>query len=173
MESSRCFADIGIGGDVLSYPRISHHYLWSRQCVCEKICVRTDNLSLFPVRPAAIDLSKARNLRDAILRPRSLGVKWITMALQATIPGHRELRKFSIHLRYILTFLDFDVMKQSTDYGEWLDLDRLLVQFWEPRSTRPKVVCTTWDGHPRRDLRGFTACLLPELTKRGIIDLVE
>ena len=48
-----------------------------------------------------------------------------------------------------------------------MDLDRLLVQFWDSRSIRPKVVT---EKKGKRDWAGY---LLPEITKRGIIDLVE
>ena len=54
-----------------------------------------------------------------------------------------------------------------------MDLDRLLVEFWELRSIRPKI---TNGSTPRNDeKKGFmidcVGCLLPEITKRGIIDL--
>ena len=55
---------------------------------------------------------------------------------------------------------------------EWPDLDRLLVRFWESCSVR-----TTLESfEPSSSAKGMTdlaMCLLPELTKRGAIDLVE
>ena len=54
---------------------------------------------------------------------------------------------------------------------EWEDLDRLLVQFWTSHSIRPKV---TYEPGPRRkDIRVHAPRLLPELTRRGLVDLVE
>jgi hypothetical protein len=53
-------------------------------------------------------------------------------------------------------------------HGQWLDLDRLLVYFWELRSIRPKVVDTSkedWGTGVHFE------CLLPEITKRGLIDV--
>jgi len=61
---------------------------------------------------------------------------------------------------------------RSTTHGEWMDLDRLLVQFWESHLTDPKVIRMAWEGR-KPDVRGYVECLLPELTKRGVIDLVE
>ena len=102
-------------------------------------------------------------------RLTSLSVGWITTAIQTTTPKHRDLRKISIRLPPILAS-DVDIMKKSAMYGEWLDLDRFLVQSCESRSTRPKVMCT--EAHGKRCKRGFTECLLPELTRRGMLDLV-
>ena len=49
---------------------------------------------------------------------------------------------------------------------EWQDLDRLLVQFWTSHSIRPKLV----DSSER--LKNRTLTLFPELTKRGLLDVV-
>ena len=59
-------------------------------------------------------------------------------------------------------------------WEEWLDLDRLLVQFWESSSIRPKVVVMVqipgaWNA---RYSVGYER-LLPEITERGIIDLTS
>ena len=56
----------------------------------------------------------------------------------------------------------------EANFEQWLNLDRLLVQFWESRSIRPKVVCAKL-----REGRDWAGCLLPEITGRGIIDLFE
>jgi len=119
-----------------------------------------------------IDLSKATKLRDVVFRPQSSSVEWITAAFKTTTPNHRELQKISIGFPYFSGSLDVDTISQSTSFREWLDLDRLLVQFWESRSTGPKVTCAVWDGR-KRDVRGCVECLLPELTRRGAIGLVE
>ena len=53
-----------------------------------------------------------------------------------------------------------------------MDIDRLLVEFWELRSIRPKI---TNGSTPRNDEKGvmidWVGYLLPEITKRGRIDL--
>ena len=128
---------------------------------------------LFPVGSAAIDLSKARKLRDVIFRPGSLSVEWIATAFQTTTPNHRQLQKISIRLPSHLRNVNANVIKRwSPTYGQWLDLDHLLVQFWESRSTRPKVICTARVGR-KWDLKRFTECLLPELARRGAVGLVD
>jgi len=126
---------------------------------------------VFPVGSATIDLSKATKLRDLAFRPESLNVKWIVTAFQTTTPKHQELRKVSIGVPYSLVSInDVDAVKRSTTFGEWRDLDHLLVRFWESHPTRPRVVCTTWQGW-EGDMRGFTECFFPELTRRGAIDV--
>ena len=56
-------------------------------------------------------------------------------------------------------------------HQQWHDLDQLLVQFWISHSIRPKVTYET--GARRKDMRDCTQSLLPELTRRGLVDLVE
>ena len=51
----------------------------------------------------------------------------------------------------------------------WSDLDRLLVEVWESRSIRPRVGCRGL-GEKQRDMDSCIGCLLPEITKRGIVD---
>jgi len=119
-------------------------------------------------RSAPIDLSKATRLKNAVFRLKSMDVEWITTAFQTTIPKHPELQQISIHVPYDLTTFD---VKRSTVHGQWLDLDLLLVQFCELRSTHPKLTCRALIGETR-DMREFVKDLLPELTRRGMIDLV-
>ena len=56
-------------------------------------------------------------------------------------------------------------------YGEWLDLDRLLVQFWELRLIRPKVTYNVVLVDKEKETINCVSCLLLETTNRGIIDL--
>ena len=62
-------------------------------------------------------------------------------------------------------------MIKEEDDRQWKDLDLLLVQFWSTHSIRPRVVCVA--GRVGEDLRDRLPSLLPELTRRGLIDLVE
>ena len=100
------------------------------------------------------------------------------MTLETIGPRHRGLQRISIHIPHILSYaIQKDgVIVEQTEVANpgtrWLDLDRLLVQFWESRSIRPKVVYPrTMDG--KRGLRDWAGYLLLEITKRGIIDVVE
>jgi len=51
----------------------------------------------------------------------------------------------------------------------WSDLDHLLVEFWESRSIRPRVGCKRL-GEKQQYMDYCIGCLLPEITKRGIVD---
>lgn len=55
---------------------------------------------------------------------------------------------------------------------QWLDLDHLLVELWESHSIRPKIGCVKL-GEERQNVEYCVGCLLPEVTERGIIDVVE
>ena len=52
--------------------------------------------------------------------------------------------------------------------GQWLGLDRILLRLWASRSIRPRIVYTE-----KRDMRGSIADLLPGMTMRGILHLVQ
>ena len=57
---------------------------------------------------------------------------------------------------------------------QWHDLDRLLAQFWTSHSIRPKVAYEVEvEKREDEDIRDHAPSLLPELTRRGFIDLVE
>ena len=98
------------------------------------------------------------------------------MTLQTITPKHRDLRQISIRIPFFLTvtYTYGDTISNATPtIGEpfreqWLDLDRLLVQLWESHSIRLRVVYLT-----RGDLRDCIGSLLPEMTKGGLVDLVQ
>jgi hypothetical protein len=99
-------------------------------------------------------------------------VAWVIAALRTITPNHRDFRQITIHIPYYFPLPKVVGSIRRTigeaKYGLWLDLDRFLVQFSESRSIRPKVVYTTVRG-----MRGSIECLLPEASRRGIIDPVE
>ena len=68
----------------------------------------------------------------------------------------------------ILALAGHDVRQaiEGQIFGEWSDLDHLLAKLWESHSIRPKVICST------PEMRDPVESLLPEITKRGIIDLI-
>jgi hypothetical protein len=136
------------------------------------ICIGTDNLLPFPdelVLPS-VDLSKATKLKDVVFQPGLRRVEWVIKALQTITPEHRDLRQLMIHIPRNLTVVGFVANCEEAvgeqAHGQWLDLDRLLVQFWESRSIRPKVVYTAGLG-----MRNFVESLLPEIIKRGVVDV--
>ena len=74
------------------------------------------------------------------------------MALQTVTSKHRDLWRISIHVPYDYTLNSPGAnVRQGLEevmYGQWLDLDRLLVQFWKSRSIRRKITynCEFQDG---------------------------
>src|SRR6266478_1268943 len=158
--------------------------------------IRTSNSLLFLAQPgtSSIDLSQARRLKGVVfwVGAASRSVDRITMALRTITPKHRNLRQILIYVQFIPA-----LMRAYTNprrivgeqaFGQWLDLDCLLVQFWESFSIRPKIVCVMqtkggrdscpYDSISRvlpefRDVRDCVAYLLPEATRRGMIGPVE
>jgi hypothetical protein len=120
----------------------------------------------------SIDLSKATKLKDMVFRLISWSVQWVITPLQTIVPEHRDLRQITIDVSYYSTRLRAGASVRraigETNCGQWSDLDCLLVQLSESRSIRPKVVCTAG-----RQMRHCVRRLLPELTKGGIIDLIQ
>ena len=99
------------------------------------------------------------------------------MALQTITPQHCDLWQISICIPY-----QFDIhgaganIRQTigeATYEEWLDLDRLLVQLWESHSIRPKITYVCASQNEEKEAIDCVSCLLPEITERGIIYLVE
>jgi hypothetical protein len=101
----------------------------------------------------------------------SWSVKWIIPTLQTLTPKHRDLRQIAIKISTIASsYVDLNLSWtiEEASYEQWLDLDRFLVQFWESRSIRPKIVSVAelrMGDHIQR--------FLPEVKRSGILDLVE
>jgi hypothetical protein len=138
-------------------------------------CASADSLLIFIdelAGSASIDLSKTTKLKDVVFRPEPRKVEWVITALQTITPEHRDLRHISIHLPYYLTLAVVLTNLRQTlgeaGFEKWLDLDRLLIQFWESRSIRPKVISMMNHG-----IGDHIGRLLPEITKRGVIDILE
>ena len=75
----------------------------------------------------------------------------------------KTLQYITIHPATVLTIED-------PVHQEWQDLDRLLVQFWALHPIRLQVTYGIKEGGI--DLRDHIPTLLPELTRRGLVDLV-
>ena len=125
-------------------------------------------LLLSPVQSAPCDLSKATKLKYVAFRLNSWSVEWITAALRTVTPGHRDIQQTSIHLpHYLITVgITWHTIGEPI-HGQWLGLDRLLVQLWESRSVRTRVIYTE-----KRDMRDLVEHLLPETLERRAADLV-
>jgi len=113
-----------------------------------------------------IDLSQAANLRDVVFRCGRLRARWISETLHTI--GPKNLQRLSLELSHCSVIED---TTWETVHPEWLDLDSLLVPFWVSRSLRLKVINTPGKGE--EGVRDRVAKFLPELTRRGIADLVQ
>ena len=111
-----------------------------------------------------LDLSKVTKLKELSFRCGDPNVRRITMALQTV--RSRNLQQVAIHLYATSAKLITEEVRQ-----EWQDLDHLLLQLWTTHSIRPKI---TYKGDKGGDdLRVSAPSLLPMLTRRGLVDLVE
>jgi len=116
------------------------------------------------------------NLKDLVFRVESQGVDWINTTLRTIAPEHRDFRQITIYLPYdaALSGAGANVRQSVGEYvfGQWSELDHLLVQLWESRSIRPRTLYLA-PGGTGKDIIECVGCLLPEVTRRGIIDLAE
>jgi len=111
------------------------------------------------------DLSKASKLKDLMFLCGGTNINWITAALRTV---------GSKHLQHITIRLHTATLRGTTeemDHREWQDLDRLLVQFWTSHSIRPRLVHSP--NSVGRNVRDRAPSFLPELTRRGLVDMVE
>ena len=158
VKCSRTLESLSISHSPGTFIHIRHH---------------TDNSSLFQVgsAPGSLDLSKATRLRDLVFRPESRSAEWITMALRTITPEHQDFRRITIHIPFYLTFFGAGARQSlgETAFRQWLDLDRILVRIWDSRAIRPNVGCVRL-GQRRESTKLCIGSLLPEITKRGIID---
>jgi hypothetical protein len=115
-------------------------------------------------RMPPLDLSRATKLKDVGFRCGRSTIRWITTALESI--QSKNLQQITATIHPIGAFGNpiEDAVRQ-----EWQDLDHLLVQFWTSRSIRPKFMCERGEN----GFRGLAPNLLPELMRRGLVDLVE
>ena len=98
------------------------------------------------------------------------------MALRTITTEHRDLWRITICLCYDTTlgFLGPNVRRRIGEqiYRRWSGLDHILVQIWELRSIRPKVICLTLKEELEvREMRDSIRCLLPEAAEKRLIEL--
>ena len=96
------------------------------------------------------DMRNIRWIVAALRTVESQNLQRITLRLHPTSPGD---------------------WAEGTDYLECQDLDRTLVQFWISHSIRPQFVPIYRGG--KKGTKDRVSRLLPELTERGLVDVVE
>jgi hypothetical protein len=115
-----------------------------------------------PPRIPSLDLSKATSLKDVVLRCASPNVQWAATTLR-TIES-KNLQRITIDMSILESLI------KETVHQAWLDLDRLLAQFSESHSIRPEIILSR--GKEGTNFKNLVPILLPELTRRGIVDVV-
>lgn len=98
------------------------------------------------------------------------------MALETITLKHRDLRQISIYLPPSTLLLgDPAKIRQTVGeeiYSQWVKLDHTLIRLWESHAIRTKVTYDAVSGEEG----GVCQCikgLLPETTKRGVVNLVK
>ena len=111
-----------------------------------------------------LDLSKATKLKGVVFNyPRS-DIQWITTAIK-TIKS-KNLQQIAI---FSYTRSPLSAQIKEAVHQEWQELDHLLVQLWTSYSVRLKIMYRREEGEDKA--RGLAQRLLPELTRRGIIEV--
>lgn len=146
-------------------------------------CFHTDSLPLFLAEPGtvSVNLSKATRLKDVAFLCGRLGAERVSLTLRAMISNQRNLQQISLQVPdvpYDPTLNRADPANARRPIGEviheqWLELDHRFVQLWELYSIRPKLLYYTPQGKDREGAISSVQCLLPEITRRGIADLVR
>ena len=109
-----------------------------------------------------LDFSKLTRLE--VIRMRGPSVLWIITTLQTAK---------STNLRQITILPPFKIGAWAEErfHQDWKDLDLLLLQFWTSHSIRPEIEYVGKEAGC--ELGELVPRLLPELTSRGIVDLVK
>jgi len=110
-----------------------------------------------------LDLSKFTRLKEVFWQSGT-NVRWIIEALQTA--ESTNLRQITIRFPFELGPWSLGVFHQ-----DWKDLDTALLQFWTSHSIRPRI--EYWKVNEGHELRELSSRLLPELTGRGVVDLVK
>ena len=95
---------------------------------------------------------------------------WIVATLETITPKHRNLRIF-LHAPYVYGYQETHpgVVEAGNPGVRWPDLDHFLIQLRESHSIFLNVVCP----QPGEEAKGWVEYLLPEVTKRGSVELKE
>jgi len=110
-----------------------------------------------------LNLSELTRLRDVAFFCREPIVGWITKALD-TIRSKR-LQQVSLEFDHYVAIGDA-IWERGRQ--EWSDLDCFLVRFLDSNPLRLRVTYK-----PEEGMSDHMAGLLPELTRRGIVELVQ
>jgi len=96
------------------------------------------------------------------------------MAIQTITSDHRDLQQIAIYFPYCLGIstgmpVNLRQLVGEAGYGQWVDLDSLLVQFLESRAVRTKLVYGVGSEDEKLEMCEHIASLLPRIAERGMI----
>ena len=122
-----------------------------------------------------IDLSKATKLKDMEFGFQYLSIAWVASTLKTITSRHRDLQGVSIRGCDLSdstgTGWQANAAAEEDDTREqWMDLERTLVQLWESHAVRAKV---EYYSKTREESCELMEKLLPEATKRGVVELLR
>ena len=113
--------------------------------------------------PSRINLSGATKLESIVFICSAQSSEWIIATLETLMPNNRDLRQISIRFPFTVGHAE------ERDPGlRWSDLDRLLVQICEQYP-----VCVKVSSRWRQMIESRVGKLFPEMTERGLVDLVD
>lgn len=119
-----------------------------------------------PPTATSLNLSTALKLKRLMfVWIHQAGVRFIVEALQTVEP--KDLQGITLQSDTSMVHGFEEPVRQ-----EWLDLDRLLVQFWTSCSIRPKFMYDVGQG-TGMDMMDYASRVMPELARRGLIDLIK
>ena len=103
------------------------------------------------------------------------------MTLETIMPRHRDLQQVSIQIDQDFACIAArnraaveEQIERANPGMRWSDLDRFLIKLWESRAIRTTVIYSQPEIiGGEREMKDWVMYLLPELTKREIVDLVE
>ena len=120
-------------------------------------------MSIVPATPS-INLSRLTKLEEVVFESVTQNLQWIAATLQTA--ESKDLWQVTIRSHAAIE----DPVSEPV-LRKWRDLDHFLLRFWTLHSVRLKIAYRKgYEGH---DLGGLAPMLLPELTGRGAVDLVE
>jgi hypothetical protein len=109
-----------------------------------------------------IDFSKAKKLKEVILKLEGIRDVSTAMALKTLTPDHRDLRQISICVVVNDQFNDGKRFEEI--HRRWMDLDRFLAQLREYTAFDTQV--TYIKGEVGEGIHERVERLFPEMTKR-------
>ena len=143
--------------------------------------IQINGLPMFVGKSLAgsIDLSKAKKLQDAEFGCR-VYPPLITATLRTITDDHRNLRRIALDMLDVL-IVPYPNYSDPTSFvraigathGEWLELDRVLARLWRAHSIHVKVLYNAPASMDGKISRGCVESLLPELMRKGVVDLTR